>query len=152
MGDKWGWKVSKDKKHAGFTVRYVRGDADALQQSLRLPPLPLQVRVFVAGRRTAARLTPALRVSLQSTGQNKNKAAAWQDLQPYMTLQAFNLHPSSSSPLLFSSSPLEFERSAVSSSPAQPSAHSCQTYCRRTMKRFFKKCFTACFCFSPLKV
>lgn len=42
-----------------------------------------------------------------------------------------NLHPSFSSLLLFSSSPLESGRSVVSSSPAQPSAHSCQTYCRK---------------------
>lgn len=42
-----------------------------------------------------------------------------------------HLHPSFSSLLLFSSFPLESGRFVVSSSPVQPSAHSCQTYCRK---------------------
>lgn len=104
----------------------------------------------MAARGPSASLGSALRVSLQSTGQAKNKTSRYV-LWRYMKLEVlellffYHLRPSFSSPLLFSSSPLESGRSVVSSSPVRPSAHSCQTYsrgkrrCHRTMKRLFQK-------------
>lgn len=156
MGHKWGWKIKIEACwHWVFTVGYVRGDADTLQQHLRLPPLPVQVRVFMTTWGPTARLTSTLWVSLRSTEHAKNKAAARQALHDTWNIKRclsfYRLHPSFSSPLLFSSSPLESGRSVVSSSPVQPSARSCQTCCRRkrrcyrTLKRLFKKYLTLFF-------
>lgn len=64
----WGWEIKIEACwRCVFTVGYVRGDANTLQQRLRLPPLPLQVGVFMAGRRPTARLRSTLWISLQRT-------------------------------------------------------------------------------------
>lgn len=103
---------------------------------------------------------PASAPRFESPYRVQDKLKTWQQpgrfFRCFMKLEVcevtvfYHLHPSFSSPLLFSSSPLESGRSVVSSSPVQPLAHSCQTYCRRkrrhhrTMKRLFKKYFTHC--------
>lgn len=132
-----------------FTVGYVRCDANTLQQCLCLPSLSLQVRIVMA--RGTSSLHSTLCVSLRVQNKNnsiyhnaqtencqgKKTATRWQVL-PSAVKCSYYIHPSSSSPLLFSFSPLESERSAASSSPAPPSAHSCQTYYRRRKKRLWK--------------
>ncbi len=158
-GDKWGRTIKTEACwRRVFTVGYVGGDADALQQSLRLPPLPLQVRVFVAGRRPTARLGSTLWVSLQRRGQAKTTAAAWRVLSAIREIRGVEVIVSTTYILLFL---LLFFSLLLLSNLGDPLflplqfslqltlvRHDCrrERRCHRTTKRLFRNYFSPCSC------